>query len=157
MKAFLKAIFLGSVVFGMASCTAVRQTAPVMAIGGNNITTNVKADIDYNGIKKIQGEASTTRVLWIFSHTPNGNKKLKANNRYKGINGTENVALYRAKKAGNVDLILEPEFETLTKSYFFGIYKKTNVTVNGWGANIKGFEEGTLSNDVVGFNRDGLF
>lgn len=144
-------------VFSMASCSSVKQTAPVMAIGGNNITTNVKAEIDYEGVKKIQGEASTTRVLWIFKHTPNGGKKIQSNNRYKGLNGTENVALYRAKQAADVDLILEPQFETQTKSYFFGIYKKTNVKVVGWGANIKGFKEGELPNNVANFGKSGIF
>ena len=146
-----------AVVACMASCTSVKQTAPIMAIGGNNITTNVKAEIDYDGVKKIQGQASTTRVLWIFKHTPNGGKKITANNRYRSLNTTENVALYRAKQSGDVDLILEPEFVTQTKSYFFGIYKKTEVTVKGWGANIKGFKDGPVPNDVVKFGKDGMF
>lgn len=140
-----------------ASCSSVKQTAPVMAIGGNNITTNVKADIDYDGVKKIQGSASTTRILWIFKHTPNGGKKISANNRYRGLSNTENVALYRAKQSADVDIVLEPEFETQTKSYFFGIYKKTDVKVKGWGANIKGFKEGPIPNDVVNFGKNGLF
>lgn len=146
-----------AVTVSLASCTSVKQTAPVMAIGGNNIVTNVKADIDYDGIKRIQGQATTTRVLWIFKHTPNGGKKITANNRYRGLNSTENVALFRAKQSADVDLVLEPEFETQTKSYFFGIYKKTDVKVKGWGANIKGFKEGPETNDVVQFGKNGLF
>lgn len=114
-----------------------------MAIGGNNIVTNVKADLDYQGAKKINGQATSTRVLWIFSHTPNGNKQLKSSNKYKGLNKTENVALYRAKKSADVDIVLEPEFETEVKSFFFGIFKKTKVTMTGWGINIKNFKEGT--------------
>ena len=114
-----------------------------MAIGGNNIVTNVKADIDYDGVKKISGEATSHRILWIFSYTPNGSKKIKANNRYKGLNGTEGTALYRAKNSADVDLVLEPEFQTESKTYFLGIYKRTKVKATGWGANIKGFEDGT--------------
>lgn len=146
-----------TMVIGLASCSSVKQTAPIMAIGGNNITTTVKADIDYDGVKKIQGSASTTRVLWIFKHTPNGGKKISANNRYRGLNNTENVALYRAKQSADVDLVLEPQFETQTKSYFFGIYKKTDVKVVGWGANIKGFKDGSVTNDVVNFGKNGIF
>lgn len=142
----------------VASCTSVKQTAPVMAIGGNNIITNVKADIDYKGVKKVKGSATTHRVLWIFKHTANGNKQLKSNNKYKGIGGTEAVALYRAKAAADVDMILEPEFETETKSYFFGIYKKTVVNMTGWGANIKGFSDGhPVQNENVSFGSSGLF
>lgn len=133
---------------GMTSCSSVKQTAPVMAIGGNNIKTNVKADIDYDGVKKISGEATTKRVLWIFSKTTNGGT-IKASNHYKDLNYTENVALYKAKTAADADIVLEPQFETKTKTYFLGIYKKTDVKVTGWGAKIKGFQEGPVSNDVV--------
>ena len=128
-----------------------------MAIGGNNIVTNVKADIDYAGITRIQGDASSTRILWIFSHTPNGNKRFSSNYRYRGLSTTENVALYRAKQSADVDLVLEPQFETEVRSYFFGIYKKTKVRVKGWGANIKGFKEGELPNGVVNFRKYGIF
>lgn len=130
-------------------CTSVRQTAPVMAIGGNNIISNVKADIDYKNVEKITGDAVNHRVLWIFNHTPNGNKQLKANNKYKGLNKCESVALYRAKAGANVDMVLEPQFETETNSYFFGIYKKTQVHMTGWGANIKGFSDGTPNSNRV--------
>lgn len=142
MKKLIKFIACSLVIAACASCTSVRQTTPVMAVGGNNIVTNVKADIDYKNVKKISGSATTTRVLWIFSHTPNGNKQIKASNKYKGLGKTEAVALYRAKKGSDVDLVLEPQFETETKSYFFGIFKKTKVVMTGWGANIKGFSSG---------------
>ncbi|MDD6889689.1 MAG: hypothetical protein PUD39_05465 [Bacteroidales bacterium] len=158
MKKIFQFLMVCVVILGMASCSSVKQTAPVMAIGGNNITTNVKADIDYDGIKKIQGTASSTRILWIFKHTPNGGKEIKANNRYRGLSSTENVALFRAKQSADVDLILEPQFETQSKSYFFGIYKKTVVKATGWGANIKGFVEGPAmnTNTVENFGSNGL-
>lgn len=156
MKGLLKTMILSAVVFMAASCTSVKQTAPVMAIGGNNIATNVEADLDYNGIKKIQGTVTTTRVLWIFSHTPNGNKKLKSNNKYKGMTNTEAAALYRAKTAADVDVVLEPEFEVETKSYFLGIFKKTKVKATGWGANIKGFKPGNMPNTTEKFNGNGF-
>ena len=158
MKKFIKMISVAAMVVLFASCTSVKETAPVMAIGGNNIHTNIKADIDYKGVKKISGSATTTRVLWIFNHTANGNKQIKANNKYKGLNKAEAVALYRAKNGADVDMVLEPEFETETKSYFFGIFKRTKVNMTGWGANIKGFKEyELLPNSTVGFSSNGLF
>lgn len=108
--------------------------------------------MDYDNVKKIKGSATTKRVLWIFNHTTNGNKKLSTSNRYKGLSKTESVALYRAKTAADVDLVLEPQFEVETKSYFFGIYKRTQVNVVGWGANIKSFKEGPQSNNVSSFS-----
>lgn len=158
MKNFFKIFVVVLVAAAFASCSSTKQTAPVMAIGGNNIVTTVKADLDYKGAKKINGAATTHRVLWIFSHTANGNKQLKSNNKYKGLNKTESVALYRAKTAGDVDVVLEPEFETEVKSYFFGIYKKTDVKMKGWGVNIKGFSDGTpMQNQVENFGGNILF
>lgn len=152
MKKLFKLLAIAIVMVMAVSCTSVRSTAPVMAVGSNNIITNVKADLDYAGIKKINGEATTHRVLWIFGHTPGGNKQITANNKYKGLNKAERTALYRAKNAGDVDMVLEPEFDTETKSYFFGIYKKTKVKVKAWGANIKGFQDGTpATNETVDF------
>ena len=143
MKGINKFLMMLAVVTCLASCTSVRQTSPILAIGGNNITTNVKAVIDYDNVKRVQGSASTTRVLWIFKHTPNGGKKISANNRYRGLGNTENVALFRAKKSADVDLILEPEFETEKHSWFFGAYKKSSTKVKGWGVNIKGIKQDT--------------
>ena len=153
-KLFAFAVLLGL----MASCGASHTaTAPVMAIGSNNIITNVKADLDYANIKKIEGEATCNRILWIFSHTPKGAAQLQANNKYKGLNKTQSTALYRAKTNSDVDVVLEPEFTTETKSYFFGIFKKTKVKMTGWGANIKGFQDGTpAENKQVDYN-SGLF
>lgn len=157
MLRFIKLSVCAMVLALVSSCSSTKQTAPVMAIGGNNIITSVKADLDYEHTKKIKGSATNHRVLWIFSHTPGGSKSIKSNNRYKGLNKTEATALYRAKNASEVDVILEPEFETVTKSYFFGIYKKVEVMMSGWGANIKGFKDATPEvNATVDFN-GGLF
>lgn len=158
MKNNILFVAIVATIMALTSCTSVKQTAPVMGIAGNNIVTNVKADLDYNNVKKIKGSATTNRILWIFNHTVNGNKKLSTNNRYKGLSQTESVALYRAKTAADVDVVLEPQFEVETKSYFFGIYKRTQVNVVGWGANIKSFKDGSHSNNVERFSgANGLF
>lgn len=151
MKTRFFFVALIATILTLTSCTSVKQTAPVMAIAGNNITTDVKANIDYENVKKIKGSATTNRILWIFNHTVNGNKKLSANNRYKGLSNAESIALYRAKSAADADIVLEPQFETETKSYFFGIFKKTHVNVTGWGANIKSFEPSIIQNSVENY------
>ena len=158
MKKIFKLFAFAVLLSIMASCgTSHTTTAPVMAIGSNNIITNVKADLDYNNVKKIQGEATVNRILWIFKHTPKGSAQLQANNKYKGLNATQSTALYRAKTEAGVDVVLEPEFTTQSKSYFLGIFKKTKVTCTGWGVNIKGFQDGTpAENRQVDYN-SGLF
>ena len=48
--------------------------------------------------------------------------------------------LYRAKENANVDIILEPEFETEKHSWFLGLYRTSSTKVKGWGVNIKGIK-----------------
>lgn len=158
MKKFFKFFAFAAIMALVTSCgSSHTATAPVMAIGSNNIITNVKADLDYDHVQKISGEATINRVLWIFKHTPKGGAQLSANNKYKGLNATQSTALYRAKTAAGVDVILEPEFTTETKSYFLGIFKKTKVKCTGWGVNIKGFQDGTPAENICVEYNSGLF
>ena len=66
MKNNILFVAIVATIMALTSCTSVKQTAPVMGIAGNNIVTNVKADLDYNNVKKIKGSATTNRILWIF-------------------------------------------------------------------------------------------
>lgn len=131
----------GLLVMSLASCASYHKDAAVMGIGGNSINTYVAADIDYANAKKVTGSVNTRTVLWFIQLERNGNKALKSVNRYRSLNKKEAQALYRAKQEGDVDMILEPEFETEKHSWFFGIYKKSKTRVDGWGVNIKGLKE----------------
>lgn len=124
----------------MTSCASYQKSAPVMSIKGNNINTYVAADLDYDGAKKVEGVVETKTILGI-PMIRNGKKTLENTNRYRGLSKIEKQALYRAKQNGNVDLILEPEFETEKHSYFFGAYRTARTVVKGWGVNVKGIKE----------------
>lgn len=106
----------------------------------NRINTYVEADLDYAGVKKVEGVVETKTFLGI-PLIRNGNKTLKSTSRYGRLNKRESQALYRAKESSGVDIILEPEFETEKHSYFFGAFKRSKTTVTGWGLNIKGIKE----------------
>lgn len=140
----------------LSSCASYQQTAPIMAIGGNSINTNVAASLDYKNVKRIEGTVET-QTLFGFNLIRNENKTLKNNNRYRGLNKRESQALYKAKTTANVDIVLEPEFVTEKHSWFFGVYKTTKTKVKGWGINIKKFREGGTTNDNVPFGSSSLF
>lgn len=143
MKKFsiLKAMCAGLLVMSIVSCASYKQEAAVMGLGGNSINTYVAADLDYANAKKVTGSVNTRTVLWFIQLERNGNKLLKSSNRYRNLNKKEAQALYRAKQDGNVDIILDPEFETEKHSWFFGIYKTSKTRVDGWGVNMKGIKE----------------
>ena len=130
----------------MTSCASYEKSAPVLSVQGNNINTYVAADLDYEGAKKVEGVVESQTILGFIQLVRNGNKTLKSTNRYKGLTKTEGQALYRAKQNGNVDIILEPEFETEKHSWFFGAYKTKRTVVKGWGVNVKGIKEDHVQN-----------
>ena len=112
-----------------------------MSLGNNNINTYVEADLDYANAKKVEGIVNTATLFGFIALERNGNKLLKSANRYKGLSKRESQALYRAKENSQVDVILEPEFESEKHSWFFGAYKTSVTKVKGWGVNIKGIKE----------------
>lgn len=125
----------------MTSCASYQHTAPVMAIGGNNLNTYVEADLDYANAQKVEAEVETKTLLGFIPLVRNGNKTVKSNNRYKGLSKIESQALYRAKVNSGVDMIIEPEFENEKHSWFLGLYKTKKTKVKGWGINVKGIKQ----------------
>ena len=123
------------------SCAVYQKEAAIMSLGNNNINTYVEADLDYANAKKVEGTVNTATLFGFIALERNGNKLLKSANRYKGLSKRESQALYRAKESSQVDVILEPEFESEKHSWFFGAYKTSVTKVKGWGVNIKGIKE----------------
>ncbi len=141
----------------LSSCASYQQTAPIMGIGGNCINTYVSAELDYKNAKRIEATIET-QTLFGFNLIRNVNKTLKSTNRYKGLNKRESQALYKAKSEANVDIILEPEFETEKHSWFLGIYKTSKTKVKGWGINIKSIKDDkSRTNGSVPFGSSSLF
>jgi len=141
----------------LSSCASYQKTAPIMGIGGNNINTYVAAELDYENAKRIEGTIET-QTLFGFNLIFNGNKTIKSTNRYKGLNKRESQALYKAKSEANVDIILEPEFETESHSWFLGIYRTSKTKVKGWGINVKSIKEDKrVTNDNVPFGSSTIF
>ena len=132
---------LGVSMMLLASCATYQKTAPVMGVQSNNINTYVAADLDYANAKKVEATINTKTALWFIALIKNGNKTFKSSNRYSGLSKQESQALYLAKEQSNVDIILEPEFEKESHSWFFGIVKTCSTKVKGWGINVKGIKE----------------
>jgi len=130
----------GLLVMGVSSCATYQKEAAVMSLG-SHLNTYVEADIDYASAKPVQASVNTATLLGFIQLERNGKKYLHSANRYKGLTKRQSQALYRAKENSNVDIILEPEFESEKHSWFFGLYKKTSTKVKGWGVNIKGIKE----------------
>lgn len=143
MKKFtiLPAICAGVLaVASFSSCASYTKEAAIMSLG-SRLNTYAMADLDYENAQKVQATVKTATVLGFIQLERNGNKVLKSANRYKGLSKREGQALYRAKENADVDIILEPEFESEKHSYFLGLYRTSVTTVKGWGVNIKGIQK----------------
>lgn len=136
----LSALCAGMLLASFTSCATYQKEAAIMSLGNNNINTYVEADLDYANAKKVEGAVNTRTLFGFIQLERNGNKLLKSANRYKGLSKHESQALYRAKVNSEVDIILEPEFESEKHSWFFGAYKTKSTKVKGWGVNIKGIK-----------------
>jgi len=117
-----------------------------MGFGGNSINTYVSADLDYANAKKVQASVNTRTLFGFIQLERNGCKLIKSVNRYRGLSKAERQALYRAKENADVDIILDPEFESEKHSWLFGLYRTSSTKVKGWGINVKGIKE-----DVHGY------
>lgn len=141
MKKILTLILVLAGILSLSSCATYTKNAPVYGIGGNNINTYVKANLDLANAKKVEATVEQKYVLGFIPLIFNGNKTLVSSNRYGRLSKVEGLALYRAKQDGNCDIILEPQFTTESHCFFLGLWRTYKTQVTGWGCNIKGLEE----------------
>lgn len=146
MKLF-KGLFVASAIaLSLTSCASYEKTGPIMGIQSNSVNTYVAADFDYANAKRVSGAVKNKTLLGFIKLGKNGNRYYTASNRYRGLSKAEQQALYRAKETGNVDVIMEPNFERESHSYFFGLFRTTEVKVSAWGLNYKGLKEDPKGN-----------
>lgn len=137
-----KSVFfiLCSVVLMLTSCATYKRENPIMGIGGNNINTYITAELDYENAKPIEAYVEQ-KTLFGINLIFNRNKTAVSSNRYKGLTKSQGQALYKAIENADVDIVVEPRFETETHKWFFGLYKTSKVKVKGWGLKIKRIKE----------------
>ena len=149
MKKSILLIACGITLF-LTSCATYKKETPVLAIGANCVNTYIKAELDYQNARPIEAEINIRKFLGI-NFVYNEDKRFVSSNRYKGFGKYESQALYKAIEENDVDIVIEPRFETDTHCWLFGIFKQSNIKVKGWGMNIKGFKEDFYKNDYTDF------
>jgi len=140
MKKTLLGFAVAIAIISFSSCASYTTTAPMQRISDNAISTYAEADIDYSSAKRVTATIETGSVFGIATVT-NANKQLKSSNHYGHLTKREAQALYKAKKENDVDLILDPEFESEKHRFFFGAIRNGKTTVTGWGVKVKGIKD----------------
>lgn len=146
MKNFLISLCVSIVLMMLTSCAGTYNTAAVVGIQNPVVNTHVAAKVDYAHATKVEGYGEEKVVLGIFKLGKNRTISFNATNRYKGLKGGEKRAMYDAVEKSNADIILEPQFKNVKKSYLFGFYRYTKTYMTGWAAKITGFEEDSKVN-----------
>lgn len=154
MKKYLILMCASILMMLTTGCAGTYNTAAVAGIQNPVANTHVAVKVDYANATKVQGYGEEKVVLGIFRWGKNRTNSFKASNRYKGLNGCEKRAMYDAVENSKADIILEPQFKNVTKSYFFGVYRYTKTYMTGWAAKIKGFEEDSKVQSKQNVNMD---
>lgn len=136
----LNYFLIGIALLTLSSCAYYSQTAPISGLDPNGIKVNVVADLDMENAKTVTATVKTKKLFGFINLVHNERKNIRSP-RYRGFSEAEGLALYRAKNEADVDVILEPEFESEKHSWFLGIYKTRTTTLRGLGVNIKGYQK----------------
>ena len=140
------------VALAFSSCTVhtrAIQSSPVVA---RNVELDpIKADIDVNQDKKLEGVGSSTYIFGIrFSNLSNQKQvegvTYSSNKDFlpfmsRGKNTARAIAAYEALEAcPECDVLVNPKYEVTVKKSPLGLlYKKYEVRVSGYGAKYKNF------------------
>ena len=134
-------LLLGLCVILMSSCAFYEKTSPILGYEDNNIKTNVTADLDVTNAKKVSENIETQTLFGFIQLQHNGHQYLKSSNRYGSLSKSESQVLYKAKQDSGADIILDPQFTSEKHSWFFGMYKTTKTTVDGWAEKVNGLNQ----------------
>jgi hypothetical protein len=139
----------------MSSCSSYGLTGQAAPLAYTDIKPDqIKANFDFNLKEKRIGEAKATYLLGLI--------RLSGSNKYSDVRGinvqtgpravailgglftsfnkaekVKSAAVYNAIKDSDADLIVNPQFETETNSFLFGLLKTYKAKVKTYDAKIK--------------------
>ena len=141
MKKLFFMMTLGVVVMLMSSCMSTSKSGVIAPIQAEVIPSKeIKADIDLDGNTPIMGNAKQ----WYFAgiRVSGGNNYFENLSQERSLFGgrttkAQSCAMYDALTKGDYDMLVNPQYVNKIHSYFFGLVKRYDVTVKGYGAKIK--------------------
>lgn len=118
----MKKFFIGlSIVLLAASCTTVKKSSTTMDVA-TNLTSSPTADL----------EISENKATFVYKPT--------AKIRRGGAQNAKNVAVSELLKAnGDADVLVHPQYEIELRRGFFSSKKIKKITVSGYPAKYKNF------------------
>ena len=131
---------LGLITILMSSCASYSKSGPVAPIYAVvSPTKEIKADIEVDNTQTIEGKAHQ----WYFAgiRVTGGNNYFENLSEQPSVLGlrtskAQSCAMYDAVTKGDYDMIVSPQYTNVIHSFLFGLIKRYDVTVKGYGAKI---------------------
>lgn len=132
---------LGVIVMLMSSCASTSRTGVVAPFAYTEVHPNeIRTDIDLSEKNKVEGRAKQWYVAGI--RVSGGNKYFEDKTERRSLfgkrtNRAQSCAMYDALESGQYDMIANPQYRNVVHKWFFGLVKRYDVTVTGYGGKIK--------------------
>jgi hypothetical protein len=144
-NAVFKILFL---TISLSACSTNFNKSQIGGALDVHVKSNLSADVEVDMSKKIQGLASATKWLFLFTATgPNqyaDGVAFNADGSNSGgifgpgiVEEVKAAAVYNAVTSGKAEIIVAPQYIMKTKSVFLGFYKEISVQVSGYAGRIK--------------------
>lgn len=125
----------------LTSCADVSRTGVIAPFAYTEVKPNeVRVDLDLNETNRVSGEAKQFYIGFI--RVSGGNKYFEDNTMKPSMfgrrtNKARSCAIYNALEKGGYDVILNPQYKNIVHRWFFGLVKRYDVTVTGFGGKVR--------------------
>ena len=140
MKKMICAVSTVALLF-LASCASTSRTGVVAPFINTQAHPNeIRADFDLAAENKVTGKAKLRYIMGIRVSGGNAyfeDKSAKKSFLGRRIDKAQSCAMYDALEQGQYDIIVNPQYKNVVHSWFFGLVKRYDVTVTGYGGKVK--------------------
>lgn len=125
----------------LSGCASTSRTGVIAPFAYTEVKPNeIRAELDISEKNKIEGNAKQWYVAGIRVSGGRGYFEDKSEKRSmfgKRANKAQSCAMYDAIEKGGYDMIVNPQYKNKVHKWFFGLVKRYDITMTGYGAKIK--------------------
>lgn len=136
----------------LASCSSTMNRSQKSGALDVRVTSDLKAEVDVDMTKKIQGTAKHTKLFGVIDIKSSKNYAdgvaydgggSSAFSLFSGgiVDDTKSAAAYNAVVPNKADVLVAPQYMIKVESYFFGAWKEVTAVVSGYAGRIKDIKQ----------------
>lgn len=132
---------LSIIVMFMTSCASTSRTGVIAPFARTEVYPNeIRAEVDLSEKNKVEGNSKQWYILGYRISGGNKffeDKSVRTSMFGKRTNLAQSSAMYNALESGDYDIIANPQYKNVVHRWLFGIVKRYDVTVTGYGGKVK--------------------